>query len=88
MPVPVYGIPYPALLPQREHAANLLVPVCLSASAVAFASVRMEPQYLMLGQAAGVAAALAAASGEAVQDVPIDELTARLREGGQVLSVG
>lgn len=88
VPVPVYGIPYPALLPQREHAANLLVPVCLSASAVAFASVRMEPQYLMLGHAAGVAAALAAASGGAVQDVPVDELTARLREGGQVLSVG
>jgi hypothetical protein len=76
VPVSVYGIPYSALVPRREHAANLLVPVCLSASAVAFASVRMEPQYMMLGHAAGTAAALAVADGCPVQDVS----TSRLRE--------
>ena len=81
VPVPIYGIPYPALLPRREDASNLVVPVCLSASAVAFASVRMEPQYMMLGQAAGTAAALAASSARAVQDVPFDVLRERLRDG-------
>jgi len=83
VPVPIYGIPYGALLPRREDASNLVVPVCLSASAVAFASVRMEPQYMMLGQAAGTAAAVAASLGAAVHDVPRDVLRRRLREGGQ-----
>jgi len=82
VPVPVYGIPYTALLPRREDASNLLVPVCLSASAVAFASVRMEPQYMMLGQAAGTAAALAASLGVALHDAPLDIVQARLRDGG------
>jgi len=54
---------------------------------VAFASVRMEPQYLMLGHAAGVAAALAADSGRAVHDVPVDLLARRLSDGGQKLSL-
>ncbi|MGO4301718.1 FAD-dependent oxidoreductase [Leifsonia sp. RAF41] len=87
VPVPVYGIPYSSLLPCRSDASNLVVPVCLSASAVAFASVRMEPQYLMLGQAAGVAAALAADSGRAVHDVPFDLLARRLSDGGQKLAI-
>ena len=78
VPVPLYGIPYGALVPRREHAANLIVPVCISASAVAFASVRMEPQYMMLGAAAGTAAALAVDAGCAVQDVSHDRLRERL----------
>lgn len=87
VPVPVYGIPYTALLPRREDATNLLVPVCLSASAVAFASVRMEPQYMMLGQAVGAAAALAARADTPVQDVRIDLLQDRLAASGQVISL-
>ncbi|MFF1572219.1 FAD-dependent oxidoreductase [Leifsonia sp. NPDC058292] len=87
VPVPVYGIPYRSLTPQREHCVNLLVPVCLSASHVAFASVRMEPQYEMLGHAAGIAAALAVAEGCAVQDVPHDRLRQRLVDAGQKLEV-
>jgi FAD dependent oxidoreductase len=67
--VPPYPIPYRALTPRREHATNLLVPVCLSASHVAFGSVRMEPTLMMLGEAAGRAAAEAARRGIAVQDV-------------------
>jgi hypothetical protein len=85
VPVPIYGIPYASLVPRREHAANVLVPVCISASHVAFSSVRMEPQYQMLGHAAGVAGALAARSGCAVQDVPRDALQQLLIAGGQRL---
>jgi hypothetical protein len=72
--VPPYSIPYRSLTPRREHAKNLLVPVCLSASHVAFGSVRMEPTLMALGQAAGVAAAQAAARGVAVQDVDVATL--------------
>jgi hypothetical protein len=86
VPVPIYGIPYRSLLPRREDAANLLVPVCLSASHVAFASVRMEPQYLMTGHAAGVAAGMAALGGGAAHDVPVADLQERLRSTGQTLS--
>jgi hypothetical protein len=67
--VPSYPIPYRSLTPKREHATNLLVPVCLSASHVAFGSVRMEPTLMMLGEAAGRAASQAARRGIAVQDV-------------------
>lgn len=87
VPVPVYGIPYAALTPRREHNVNLLVPVCLSASHVAFSSVRMEPQYEMLGHAAGVAAALAVGAGCAVQDVPLAALRERLVASGQTLAL-
>jgi hypothetical protein len=70
--VPLYPIPYRSLTPKREHATNLLVPVCLSASHVAFGSVRMEPTLMMLGEAAGRAAAQAARRGIAVQDVELE----------------
>jgi hypothetical protein len=83
--VPPYGVPYRSLHPQREQATNLLVPVCLSASAVAFGSVRMEPTLMLLGHACGHAAAQAARRGVAVQDVDVRELQDALRERGQVL---
>jgi hypothetical protein len=67
--VPHYEIPYRSLTPRREDCENLLVPVCLSASHVAFASVRMEPTLMQLGEAAGAAAAQAARRDVAVQDV-------------------
>ena len=83
--VPPYGIPYRALTPAREDAANLLVPVCLSASHVAFGSIRMEPTLMLLGHAAGIAAAQAARRGVAVQDVDVAAVQEDLREEGQVL---
>ncbi len=84
--VPPYPIPYRSLTPRREDAENLLVPLCLSASHVAFASVRMEPTLMLLGQAAGTAAAQAARRGVAVQDVDVAQLQDDLRDAGAVLA--
>lgn len=84
--VPIYGIGYSALTPRREECENLLAAVCVSASHVAFSSIRMEPQYQMLGEAAGTAAALAGSRGTAVQDVDVNELQSRLRDAGAVLT--
>jgi hypothetical protein len=85
--VPPYPIPYRCLTPRRADAENLLVPVCLSASHVAFGSVRMEPTLMLLGQAAGVAAAQAARRQVAVQDVDVALLQADLRDECQVLAL-
>ena len=87
VPVQPYEIPYRAITPQRAQAANLLVPVCLSATHAAYSSVRMEPQYMIIGQAAGVAAALSIQRKVAVQDVPIDELQKRLEAHGAILHI-
>jgi hypothetical protein len=85
VPVEPYEIPYRTITPQRTESENLLVPVCLSATHAAYSSVRMEPQYMIIGQAAGAAAALAVRDGTAVQDVSIPELQRVLREHDAVL---
>ena len=74
-----------ALAPRRGECANLLVPVCLSASHIAYGSIRMEPVFFALGQVAGTAAAQAVADGCAVQDVDYGELRERLVRDGMVL---
>jgi hypothetical protein len=84
--VPPYAIPYRCLTPSRERCEDLLVPVCLSASHVAFGSVRLEPTLMALGHAAGEAAAQAARRGVAVQDVDVDALQRALAGEGQVLA--
>jgi hypothetical protein len=86
VPVRPYQIPYRSILPRYAECTNLLVPVCLSASHVAFSSVRMEVQYQMLGHAAGLAAALALKGGRAVHRVDVAELQDRLTAEGQVLA--
>jgi hypothetical protein len=87
VPVRPYPIPYRALVPRFADCTNLLVPVCLSASHVAFASVRMEVQYQMLGHAAGLAAAEAARTGRPVQSIDVPRLQDALRDAGQVLAL-
>lgn len=85
VPVKPYEISYRVILPKRDEVTNLFVPVCLSASHVAYSSLRMEPQYMMMGQATGVAAALAIKTGVPVQDVPINQLQTILRADGSIL---
>jgi hypothetical protein len=87
VPVAPYQIPYRCLVPREADCSNLIVPVCISASHVAFSSVRMEVQYQMLGQAAGMAAAQAAATGRSVQNIDVSILQKRLTDAGQILAV-
>lgn len=87
VPVKPYEIAFRAVLPKRTECTNLLVPVCFSASHVAYSSMRMEPQYMIIGQAAGLAASAAAKSGKPVQDTDVAWLQQRLREGKSVLKM-
>jgi hypothetical protein len=80
-----YPISYHALVPRAAECVNLLVPVCLSATHVAYTSIRMEPVYMVLGQSAGAAAALALDGDGKVQDVPYPRLREVLLQAGQVL---
>ena len=85
VPAP-YGISYRALTPHYEDADNLLVPVGLSASHIAFGSVRMEPVFMVLAESAAVAAAMAVQGDCAVQDVGYEGLRERLLSLSQVLA--
>lgn len=80
-----YPISYGSLVPRRDQCKNLLVPVCVSSSHIAFGSIRMEPVFMILGQSAATAAVLAIDGDHTVQDVPYDKLCTRLLEDGQVL---
>ncbi|HUE21725.1 MAG TPA: FAD-dependent oxidoreductase [Bryobacteraceae bacterium] len=85
VPVKPYQIPYRIMLPKRGEAVNLLVPVGFSASHVAYSSVRMEPQYMILGQAAGEAAAMAVRGKCAVQEIDTSALLETLQKQGAVM---
>jgi hypothetical protein len=80
-----YEIAYGSLVPPRGQCGNLLVPVCVSSSHIAFGSIRMEPVFMILGQSAATAAVLALDSQLPVQDVPYARLKERLLKDGQVL---
>lgn len=87
-PVIPYTISYYSLTPKRNECSNLLVPVCLSASHVAFSSIRMEPVYMVLGQSAAVAASMAIDKNTAVQDIAYDKLAEKLLALKQIIKPG
>lgn len=80
-----YGISYRSIVPRKSECVNLLVPVCLSASHIAYGSIRMEPVFMIMGQSAATAASLAIDGNSAVQDIKYDELRQRLLADRQIL---
>ena len=80
-----YPVSYRSIVPRRGEATNLLVPVALAASHIAYGSIRMEPVFMILGQSAATAAVLSLEAGGAVQDVSYPSLRERLLADGQVL---
>ena len=80
-----YRISYRAIVPKRGECPNLLVPVCVSSSHIAYGSIRMEPVFMVLGQSAATAAALALDGGTGVQEVGYSKLRDRLLADGQLL---
>lgn len=81
-----YPISYRAIVPKEEECVNLLVPVCLSASHIAYGSIRMEPVFMVLGQSAATAAALALEADISVQAVDYTALRVQMLLDGQVLT--
>ncbi len=80
-----YPIDYRAIIPKQDECLNLLVPVCLSATHIAFGSIRMEPVFMVLGQSAATAASLAIDNQMGVQEISYDELRKRLLDDNQRL---
>lgn len=78
-----YPISYRAIVPRKGEFDNLAVPVCVSASHIAFGSIRMEPVFMLLAESAAIAGTMAMDNGCALQDLPYDELAAELLRVGQ-----
>ncbi|MFY0652583.1 MAG: FAD-dependent oxidoreductase [Cyclobacteriaceae bacterium] len=80
-----YPISYRSIVPKKAECQNLLVPICVSATHIAFGSIRMEPVFMVLGQSAGAAACLSIDDNVDVQDLAYDKLRPVLKKGKQVL---
>ena len=82
---PPYPIAYESIIPKQMECDNLLVPICLSATHIAYGSIRMEPVFMVLGQSAATAACQAIEENRAVQEIDFDRLQRRLLKDKQVL---
>jgi hypothetical protein len=80
-----YQIDLGCILPKREYCNNLIVPVCVSCSHIAFGSIRMEPVFMILGQSAGTIASMAIEKGKSIYDLSYDEIKSKLEASGQIL---
>jgi len=85
IPTKPYPISRQSICPKASECVNLLVPVCMSASHIAYGSIRMEPVFMVLGHSASELACLAIDSNLPVQQVPYDTLRSRLEKAEQVL---
>ncbi|MBT8045390.1 MAG: FAD-dependent oxidoreductase [Verrucomicrobiae bacterium] len=82
-----FDIPYRAITPKKEECKNLLVPVCVSSSAVAFCAIRLEPTWMHLGEVSGIAASLAIRDKVNVQDVDVRKLQKKILQAGMPLKL-
>jgi hypothetical protein len=80
-----YQVDLGAILPQKDQCKNLLVPVCVSSSHIAFGSIRMEPVFMILGQSAATLASMAIEKKVNIYEIQYNDLRARLLKDGQVL---
>ena len=81
-----YPVSYRSIIPKKEESTNLFVPVCLSATHIAYGSIRMEPVFMILGQSAATAACIAIDKKTSVQDIEYKTLNSQLLKDGQILS--
>lgn len=75
-----YPISYRAIVPRKDQVGNLIVPVCMSASHIAYGSIRMEPVFMVLAQSAAVAGCLSIDNGVMVQEINTSQLQALIEE--------
>ena len=80
-----YQIDLGSLMPKKEECSNLLVPVCVSCSHIAFGSIRMEPVFMILGQSSGTVAAMALEKRKNIHDLKYEEIRSKLESDGQIL---
>jgi hypothetical protein len=80
-----YQIDLGSIMPKREDCLNLLVPVCVSSTHIAFGSIRMEPVFMILGQSAGAIASMAIDKKILIYDLTYEEIKSRLEKDGQIL---
>jgi hypothetical protein len=84
-PMSPYSIAYRSIVPKQDQCENLCVPVCLSASHIAYGSIRMEPVFMILGQSAATAAAMAIDAQKPLQAIDYPALRTRLEADNQIL---
>jgi len=80
-----YQIDLGSIMPKREECLNLLVPVCVSSTHIAFGSIRMEPVFMILGQSAGTIASMAIDKKKTIYDLNYDDIKSKLEKDGQIL---
>lgn len=83
---PPYPVSYRSIIPRAGECENLAVPVCLSASHIAYGSIRMEPVFMILGQSAATAAVLSIDNKVSFQKLDYTKLKAQLLKDGQILA--
>jgi hypothetical protein len=81
-----YQIDLGSIMPKREDCLNLLVPVCVSSTHIAFGSIRMEPVFMILGQSAGTLASMAIDKRKTIYEITYDEIKSKLEADGQILN--